>query len=144
VQLASANPLPSEADAATVAHARQYLGQFNGIERVYQSMLAEAARNNASIEFNRQYPGSAQVVTETHAVPAAFTRSGFAAMQDAIANPDRFYGAEEWVLGQASAVNMSKEKLQAQLRTRYATEYLNQWRSFLRSATMAHYGSAND
>ena len=144
VQLASANPLPSEADAATVAHARQYLGQFNGIERVYQSMLAEAARNNASIEFNRQYPGSAQVVTETHAVPAAFTRSGFAAMQDAMANPDRFYGAEEWVLGQASAVNMSKEKLQAQLRTRYATEYLNQWRSFLRSATMAHYGSAND
>lgn len=143
-QLASANPLPSEADAATVEHARQYLGQFNGIERVYQSMLAEAARNNANIEFNRQYPGSAQVLTETHAVPAAFTRSGFVAMQDAIANPDRFYGAEEWVLGQASAVNMSKEKLQTQLRTRYATEYLNQWRSFLRSTTMAHYGSAND
>ena len=144
VQLASANPLPSEADTATVEHARQYLGQFNGIERVYQSMLAEAARNNANIEFNRQYPGSAQVLTETHAVPAAFTRSGFVAMQDAIANPDRFYGAEEWVLGQASAVNMSKEKLQTQLRTRYATEYLNQWRSFLRSTTMAHYGSAND
>jgi type VI protein secretion system component VasK len=34
--------------------------------------------------------------------------------------------------------------MQAQLRTRYGNEYLNQWRGFLRSATLAHYGSAND
>ena len=143
-QLASSNPLPSDADTATVEHARGYLRQFNGVESVYQSMLSEASRNGSDIDFNRQHPGSGQVVTETHTVPAAFTRSGFTVMQDAIGNPDKFYGAEEWVLGQASTINVPKDKLQADLRARYATEYLNHWRAFLRSATVTHYGSAND
>lgn len=143
-ELAKENPLPADADSATVDHARQYLSQFNGIERIYQSMLSEAAHNNSDVDFNQQYPGSGQVVVETHSVPAAFTRNGFAVMQDAIGNPDKFYGAEEWVLGQASAVNIPKEQMQTQLRNRYAAEYLNQWRTFLRSATVSHYGSAND
>jgi type VI secretion system protein ImpL len=143
-QLATANPLPSDPDTATVEHARQYLRQFNGIESIYQSMLAEAARNNHDVDFNRQYPGSSQVLTETHNIPAAFTRAGFVAMQDEMGNPDKFYGAEEWVLGQASSINMPKDKLQAELKNRYGAEYLNQWRSFLRSANIAHYGSAND
>jgi type VI secretion system protein ImpL len=143
-QLAASNPLPTDADTASVDHARKYLSQFNGIEPIYQSMLAEAARNNPDVDFNRQYPGSAQVVSENHIVPPAFTRSGFVVMQDAMGNPDKFYGAEEWVLGQPSSVDISKVQMQTQLRTRYGNEYLNQWRSFLRSATLAHYGSAND
>ncbi|MBV9436171.1 MAG: hypothetical protein JOZ44_08965 [Acidobacteria bacterium] len=143
-ELAAANPLPSSADSGAVEHARQYLGQFNGIESVYQSMLAAAGRKGADIDFNRQYPGSSQVVSETHRVPAAFTRAGYLAMQDAIANPDRFYGAEEWVLGQASTINAPKDKLQADIRSRYAADYITQWRAFLRSASVSHYGSASD
>jgi type VI secretion system protein ImpL len=127
-----------------VEHARKYLGQFSGIERIYQSMLADAARKNRDIDFNRQYQGSAQVVSDSHIIPGAFTRGGFVIMQDALKNPDKYYGAEEWVLGQASAVNMPKEKLQEDLRNRYAGEYLNHWRTFLRVANVTRYGSAND
>jgi type VI secretion system protein ImpL len=143
-QLATSHPLPTEADAASVGRARRYLSQFNGMESIYQSMLAEAARNNSDLDFNRQYPGSGKVVSESHVVPAAFTRSAFVVMQDAMSNPDKFYGAEQWVLGQSSAVNIPKEQMQAQVRTRYGDEYLNQWRSFLRSANVAHYGNAKD
>ena len=143
-QLATSNPLPSDVDTASVEHARQYLRQFNGVERIYQSMLADAARKNPDVDFNRQYSGSAQVVSDSHVIPGAYTRGGFILMQDALKNPDKYYGAEEWVLGQASAVNIPKEKLQEDLRNRYAAEYLNHWRTFLRSANVVHYGSAND
>ena len=143
-RLATGNPIPSEADSAVVQHARQYLLQFSGNERIYQSMLAAAGRGNPDVAFNRQYPGSAQVVIEPHSVPAAFTRAGFSVVQDALANPEKYYGAEEWVLGGASSVDIPKEKLQEDLRNRYASEYLNHWRSFIREATVVRYGSLAD
>jgi type VI secretion system protein ImpL len=142
-QLATSDPLSSQAESDTVQHARQYLRQFNGAEQIYQSMLA-AARKSPDINFNRRYPESAQVLTEAHSVPGAYTRGGFVVMQDAINNPDKYYGAEEWVLGEASAINLPKDKLQEDVRDRYTREYLNHWREFLRSATLARYASAND
>jgi type VI secretion system protein ImpL len=142
-QLASSDPVPSQADGDTIQHARQYLRQFNGTEQIYQSMLA-AARRNPDINFNRRYPNSSEVLIETHSVPGAYTRGGFVVMQDAFNNPDKYYGAEEWVLGEASAINLPKDKLQEEVRDRYTREYLNHWREFLRDATIAHYGSAND
>src|SRR5205807_1018990 len=93
-QMGQSNPVPSETDAATVEHARQYLGQFNGIERIYQSMLGDAARKNPDVDFNRQYQGSAQVVSDAHIIPGAFTRGGYVVMQEALKNPDKYYGAE--------------------------------------------------
>jgi type VI secretion system protein ImpL len=142
--LAQTNPIPSAADSGAVQHARQYLKQFNGVDTIYQSMLAEAGRNMQPVNFNRQNAGSAQVIVASHEVPAAFTRQGFAVMQNALRNPDKFYGSEDWVLGQKSAVNLPADKLQEQLRNRYNADYLNQWREFLKSANVAHYGSATD
>ena len=142
--LAASNPLPQQSDDATVLHARQYLKQFNGAERIYQGMLIEAARRNPEIDFNRLYAGSAQVVTDPHVVPGAFTRGGFIVMKDALGNPDKFYGAEEWVLGEASAVGQSKEQLGTELGDRYTRDYLNQWRDFLKAATVARFSGVND
>jgi type VI secretion system protein ImpL len=107
-------------------------------------MLSAGGRSNPDIVFNRQYPGSAQVVIEPHSIPAAFTRAGFSIVQDALANPEKYYGAEEWVLGGASSIDIPKEKLQEDLRNRYASEYLNHWRSFIRDAAVVHYGSLGD
>jgi len=142
--LSRSNPLPQQADEATVAHARAYLKQFNGMERIYQGMLVEAAKNNPEMDFNRRYAGSAQVVVDPHVVPGPFTRGGFAVMKEALGNPDRFYGAEEWVLGEASTLNESKEELGEKLRDRYAKDYLNQWRDFLKAATVQRFAGAGD
>lgn len=142
--LATSSPLPQQSDNATVLHARQYLKQFNGVERIYQGMLIEAARKNPEIDFNRLYAGSAQVVTDPHVVPGGFTRSGFTVMKDALSNPDKFYGAEEWVLGETSALSQSKEELGAELSDRYTKDYLNQWRDFLKAATVVRFSGVND
>ena len=62
-------------------------------------MLAEAGKNNPPINFNRQFPGSAQTVVDTHEVPGAFSKGGWAFMKDAIAHADRYFSGEQWVLG---------------------------------------------
>ncbi|HWY70217.1 MAG TPA: ImcF-related family protein [Terriglobales bacterium] len=142
--LPASNPLPQEADNAAVLHARGYLKQFNGMERIYQGMLVEAAKNNPEMDFNRRYAGSAQVVIDPHVVPGAFTRGGLTVMKEALSNPDRFYGAEEWVLGEASALSESKEELGEKLSDRYTKDYLNQWRDFLKAATVLRFSGVND
>jgi len=143
-RLPIANPLPQQPDNAVVAHAREYLQQFNGVERIYRSMLADAGKGTPDFDFNRGYPGSAQVIVDSHVVPAAFTRSGFVGMKAALANPDKFYGAEEWVLGQASTVAASKESLRDELSGRYAKEYVNHWRDFLKSASVLRFAGVSD
>ena len=54
------NPYTSENDGVAVERARRYLAQFAGFERVYQAMLADAAKTSPPINFNRQFPGSAE------------------------------------------------------------------------------------
>lgn len=142
--LATSNPLPLQPDNTAALNARAYLKQFNGMERIYQGMLVEAAKNNPEMDFNRRYAGSAQVVVDSHVVPGAFTRGGFTVMKDALSKPDKFYGAEEWVLGEASTLNESKEELGEKLRDRYTKDYLNQWRDFLKAATVLRFAGASD
>src|SRR5208282_4698678 len=59
-------------------------------------------------------------------------------------NPERFFGGDEWVLGEKGTLDLSKEALQQQLRTRYYSDFLNQWRSFLRATKIAGYASPKD
>ena len=143
-KLTAANPCPNDSDTAAVEHSRRFLKQFSGIERIYQSMLADAGRNVQAINFNRRYSGSAQVLVVSREVPGAFTKGGFKVMQDALNNPERYYGAEEWVLGEPSSINISKEELQSQLRDRYTKDYLDQWRAFLKSANVVRYTGIPD
>src|ERR1035441_8712563 len=61
-ELAIANPFSSANDGDAVEQARAYLAQFNAIESIYQFMIAEASRQKPTINFNRQFPGSAAYV----------------------------------------------------------------------------------
>ena len=60
-----------------------YLSNFGAVPRIYQDMLT-ADKTSPGIDFNRLYPNSAPSVVESHLVPGAFTRAGFAFMQDAM------------------------------------------------------------
>ena len=137
------NPFPDKGDPAAVAHGRSFLRQFAGSERIYQFMLAEASKKSAAIQFNRRYPGSAQYLVDSYEVPGAFTKSGYAFMQDAFKGVDRFLQGESWVVGE-DAQPIDKAKLVADLRARYAADYADQWRKFLRSAAVNRYASVRD
>ena len=130
-QLKLANPYSSENDTLAVARARNYLSQFSGVEPVYRFMLAEASKANPSINFNRKFPGSAEVVIDGKDVEGAFTKAGWASMQDEFKNLPRYFSGEEWVLGQGSAQNVDSAKLAQDLQARYRQDYINQWRTFL-------------
>ena len=73
-QLKIQNPYSSEYDTLVVARARNYISQFSGVERVYRFMLAEADKANPPINFNKKFPGSAEVVVDR-------TRSGWSLHQ---------------------------------------------------------------
>jgi type VI secretion system protein ImpL len=143
-ELKEENPYSSENDAASIEKARRYLAQFAGADRVYAFMLSEAAKGNPPINFNRQYPGSVQVVVEAHEVPGAFGKSGWAFMKDAIGHADRYFNGERWVLGDYASANIDRVKLEQDLKSRYYADFLKEWRTYMKSATVVRYAGLKD
>src|SRR5581483_9804461 len=143
-ELRYGNPYTIVADPTLVQHARSFLRQFSGSEPIYQAMLAEAARGNAAVEFNKQVPGTANYLVDRYAVPAAFTTAGYAAMQRAFEHADRFFQGEPWVLGGEPPSQVDRAKVIAQLRDRYRSDYIAAWRSFLQNATIVRYNGVKD
>ena len=142
-ELPYGNPLPDTADKSLVAHGRSFLRQYAGSERIYQFMLAEANKASQSVQFNRRFPGSAQYIVDAYEVPGAFTKPGYTFMQGAFKTVDRFLQGESWVVGE-DAPPLDKAKLVADLRSRYATDYAEHWRQFLRSASIVRYAGVKD
>lgn len=143
-ELKDRNPFTNENDSAAVEKARRYLANFKGTERVYAFMLSEAAKSNQPIDFNKQFPGSAQTVVETHVVPGAFSKGGWAFMKDALAHADRYFGGEKWVLGDYATANIDPAKLEQDLKSRYYSDFIDQWRAYIKSASVVKYASLKD
>jgi type VI secretion system protein ImpL len=138
------NPYPSRNDGAAIEKARMYLSLFAGVERVYQVMLAEANKSNPAVNFNRKFPGSAEVVINDKNVPGAYTKAGWTFMQNAIKNADSFFTREEWVLGQQSGAKGDRAKLEQDLRTRYYADFINQWQDYLKKSVVVRYRDFGD
>ena len=143
-ELRSGNPYSIAPAMASVNHARSYLASFGGFARIYQQMITAANKAAASIDFNRLYPGSSSVVIDSHVVPGAFTRNGFAFMQDAILHPDRYFSGEAWVLGDQAPPSLDAKALTSQLAGKYLADYQSEWRTFLRSASVVRYRDLKD
>jgi type VI secretion system protein ImpL len=144
VELKSENPYSSEADGLTVEKSRRYLKQFAGLERVYNFMLAEADRQNKPVNFNRDFPGSAQYVVNSHEVRGAFTKGGFSTVKDAIANLDKYLNGEPWVLGEQGVGIADRAGLETGLRAHYSTDFLAEWRAYIKASSVVGYKSLAD
>lgn len=144
-ELQFSNPLPEKANEVAVARGRAFLRGFNGSERIYQFMLAEAEKKTQPVLFNRRYPAMAAFVTDPYQVPGAFTKAGFRFMQEEAfkTRVDQFLQGESWVVGEG-APTVDKGKLVAALRNQYAGEYAEHWRRFLRAASVNRYSSVKD
>jgi type VI secretion system protein ImpL len=138
------NPYTEANDGIAIDRARRYLTQFAGVERVYAFMLSEAGRKNPPINFNRQFAGSAQVVIETHEVPGAFSKGGWAFMKDALLHADRYFSGEQWVLGDQGSANIDRARLAQDLRARYNADFIQHWRSYVKSASVVRYAGLAD
>jgi len=143
-ELKASNPFSAENDSLAIERARKYLSQFAGIERVYQFMLAEASRQNPGVNFNQQFPGSARAVINSKEIPGAFTKGGFAFMQNAMKNADRFFAGEQWVLGPYTGAAVDRAQTEQQLRARYTADFLANWRAFLKATTVVRFANLKD
>ncbi len=130
-------------DAQVVANTRAYLNSFAGIDHVYLSMKAVADRRFSAIEFKRLYPNSVRYVAAPTIVDGAFSKEGFTFMQDAIKHPDQYLSGEEWVTGPPTAT-IDRTALAQQLPTRYQADFLNVWRTFLRTAHVLPFSGFDD
>lgn len=131
-------------DSATVEHARGYLSKFLAETRIYQGMLTDADKTSPSIDFNKQYPGSASYVVDGHLVRGAFSRAGFAFMQDAIKHPEKYAQGETWVLGQQAGQALNASAVSSDLAAQYSADFLKEWHAFLQDARVVSCGSLRE
>lgn len=143
-ELKHGNMFSSENDSAAIERARRYLGQFTGVEPMYQFMLAEAGRKHPSVNFNKLFPGSAQVIANNKDVAGAFTKEGYAFMIEAIKNFEKYFAGEEWVLGPRTSAGFDRAKIEPELMARYRTDFLGNWREYLRNSTVLRYANVQD
>jgi len=138
-ELRAGNPFPSlHSDGLAVARARHFLMQFSGNGPAYRMILSEADRNNPPLNFNHKFPGAADVISNPSEVSGAFTKAGWAFVQSALEYPARYFDAEAWVLGKEISATGGAAKRIDTMRTSYKREYVEQWRSFLRDASVVH------
>jgi type VI secretion system protein ImpL len=130
-ELAAQNPFPSTPNDLAVKRARDYLGQFGGIDYIYKPILDEVSSRFPDVSFNEQFSNSIGVIVSNHRVRGAFTRRGFAAMTEAIQNSAHFKGGEDWVLGKATASQLDQTTLQQKLTAQYYQEFIREWRNVL-------------
>jgi len=139
------NPYSDLNDAGAVDGARKYLATSCGIEAVYQSMLADAARNNQAVNYNRKFPETVGVVTNDRDVSGAFTKGGWGFMQGAFKKIDQYYGGEEWVLGNYKSADLGdRAKLEGMLRDRYTSDFITAWRTYFKNSSVLPYANLKD
>jgi len=138
-------PYAISPDLVQVARTQAYLSKFLVNTRIYQNMLNDADKKSpGGIDFNKQHPDAVRFVSDSHVVRGAFTREGFAFMQDALQHPERYAQGETWVLGDQSAASLDIAGLARDLSSRYASDYLNEWHQFLISAHVAPCGGVRE
>ena len=136
--------LGGAAQAQPVQQARAYLNHFQGLQQVYLSMKSAADRRFAAVRFNEQYPGSARFVVDPYTVEGAFTQGGWEFMQNAFAHPEPYTSGEGWVLGAVGSGPIDLARLHIELPALYQSEFLNAWRTYLKSARVVSAGSFPD
>lgn len=138
------NPYSTGADAAAVDKGRRYLAQFAGVARVYQAMLTEANQSSKPVIFNQRFPGSSEVVINTREVQGAFTKPGFAFMENAIKNPGKYVSGERWVLGDQGSAVTDSPNLAQQIRALYYADLIGNWRDYLKRSVVVRYANLPD
>ena len=137
-------PYAINPDTMVVSHTRSYLSHFLAQTRVYQAMLNDADKTSPSIDFNKQYPGSAASVVDTHVVRGAFTKSGFAFMQNALKHPEGYLQGEIWVLGDQAGESLNTASVAKDLAGQYSTDFIGEWHLFLADARVVSCGGLHE
>lgn len=137
-------PYAIQPESLLVAHTQVYLSKFLAETRIYQNMLTDADKTSQPVDFNRQYPDAVKIVSDGHVVRGAFTKTGFAFMQDALQHPEKYVQGETWVLGNQAGAGLNTSSISKDLTAQYTADFLKEWHVFLTSARVAGCGGVKD
>lgn len=137
-------PLTDRSDESSVGHARIYLASFSVNDIIYNNLIQTVSSQTPGVNFNRDVPGSDQVIENKLDMKGAFTIKGWSLMQEAIKNHKNDFGGEGWVLGDANGVKIDPATLGPELRARYQKEYIDNWRAYLKSSAVLRYKGPDD
>ncbi|HUB80506.1 MAG TPA: ImcF-related family protein [Bryobacteraceae bacterium] len=140
-QLSRDDPFPRDNDNQVVLQARRHLSQFAGADRTYALLLAEAAKQSPALNFNRQFPGSGNVLTEAFEVPGSFSKAGWNFVNDAVSRSH--FAGESWVAGESGAAT-DEANTAERVTGRYQKDFINAWRLYLRGGTFIPFANPAD
>ena len=140
--LVNGNPYSANGDSAAIDHTRLYLSRFSGLERVYQFLLAEAAKHGPAVTFNQKFPGTAEILLSPHPVAYAYTKEGSDFLKSEIRKAN--FGGEQWVLGNYQSQAVDKDAMMNGILALYAKDYINQWRAVLKTSRLVPYRDLKD
>ena len=145
-ELPHGNPLPLDTDTSAVRNARAYLKQFGGEAQIYQIMRADANKqaNIPAFEYAKAFPGATSVVSAPYVVEGAFTRRGWAFMQDGLKNIEKYFSGEEWVSGTDRPSESEIRNVTNKVRDMYRADYIKAWQTVLAQAKIAPLASVAD
>ncbi len=143
-ELAVSHPLPRDADMRRVATTREFLLLFAEQDRVYQALISDGSAGIEPVELARVAPGAGGTVRGDYSIPGAFTEPGWERVQSALADVDRLFESEAWVVGEQAISAEDRERLAQELRDRYVSDYVQHWQRFLQSTTVPGFGSVAD
>ena len=139
-ELPHGNPYSDAPDNLTVERARAFLRANANEQSFYAAMLSQANSQFASIQFNRDFPGSGRYVVSTAEVPGAFTQGGWNFVLQGLGSATDFFQRESYVVGGDYFSGIDPTAMASTLRTRYQQEYVETWVNFLTSASVANPG----
>lgn len=134
----------ADVEADLVSRTRTFLLKFTGADRVYQLIVSDVSSHLPSVVFPALFANAASSLSDAYTVPGAFTPAGWKLMQEALQHVDRFFQADDWVLGEQEHTSFDRAKLADDLRASYVTDYVHRWEAFLAAASLTPYGSAKE
>jgi type VI secretion system protein ImpL len=143
-ELPRGNPLPLDTDTTAVRNARIFLKEVGGEKQIYQIMRADANAQTSPFEYAKAFPAATSVVQAPYVVEGAFTRRGWAFMQDALKNTEKYFGVEEWVSGSDRPSESEIRNVTNAVRAMYMADYFKAWQTVLAQARIAPFGGIAD
>ena len=145
-ELPYGNSCHLEEDTAARDHARLYLQNVRGTDRIYNNILATVeATLNKPQRLRDLAPDYASVLSGPDEVSGAFTPEGWRQMEKAAKEADSGTGGESCVTG---TTNLGKHveniELARAIQARYLQDYIEHWRGFLRGLSVTRFNGPDD
>jgi type VI secretion system protein ImpL len=136
-------------NANAVDHAREYLRNLMGIDRIYASILANVEKSLAKPQQLRDLaPNYDKVLNGSGEVSPVFSQEGWKLVEKASKEKNNVEGlGEACVVGDSLPTIGEKwndAAITKEIQRRFITDYIRQWKNFVAGFSVARYGSAED